>query len=283
MAIDTSTTAAVGPSAAACPRVHMLLDIDGTLAMTDHLYMLTFRELLQPFGHTEVDDAWFAEHVAGKVDDAVFRSLLPAEMDTPEQLNEMSRKKDDTYCRLMMEQGAEVVKGLGGALEMARENGFRCVAVSNAQRAGCEAVLAMLRRELGEIAGVIEDLVVGSECARAKPHPDPYLEAMSRLGAGPSECVVFEDSRTGVRAGVAAKVAAVVGLRTSLTEEQFTEAGATLSIANWTELDAQMLRGLVSGAPSLRVASGEVGSVQPAYGDALRAAGRDQPTYGSSA
>ena len=49
-AASSAKGAAVGPSAAACPRVHMLLDIDGTLAMTDHLYMLTFRELLQPFG-----------------------------------------------------------------------------------------------------------------------------------------------------------------------------------------------------------------------------------------
>ena len=267
--------------AVARPRVHMLLDIDGTLAMTDHLYMLTFRDLMQPYGHTEVDDAWFAKHVAGKVDDAVFRALLPADMDTPEGLAEMSRKKDATYCRLMMEHGAEIVKGLGGALEMARENGFRCVAVSNAQRAGCEAVLAMLRRELGEITSVIEDLVVGTECARAKPHPDPYMEAMSRLGAAPSECVVFEDSRTGVKAGIAAKVAAVVGLRTSLTEEQFREAGAARSIANWAELDAEMLLGFVSGAllPMPPAAT----TVQPAYGDALRAASRDQPTYGSSA
>tara|TARA_B110001452_G_scaffold221518_1_gene194089 strand:- start:95 stop:928 length:834 start_codon:yes stop_codon:yes gene_type:complete len=271
-AVETGDAAGV-----ARPRVHMLLDIDGTLAMTDHLYMLTFRDLMRPYGHTEVDDAWFAKHVAGKVDDAVFRALLPAEMDTPEQLAEMSRQKDETYCRLMVEQGAEVVKGLGGALEMARENGFRCVAVSNAQRAGCEAVLAMLRRELGEVTSVIEDLVVGAECARAKPHPDPYLEAMSRLGVAPSECVVFEDSRTGVRAGIAAKVAAVVGLRTSLTEEQFSEAGATRSIADWAELDAQTLRGLVSRAsPPPAVASG------PAYGDGLRAAGR-QATYVSSA
>ena len=45
----------------------------------------------------------------------------------------------------------------------------------------------------------------------AKPHPNPYLIAMERLGVPAHDCVVFEDSRSGVRAGVAATVAAVVG------------------------------------------------------------------------
>ena len=55
-------------------------------------------------------------------------------------------------------------------------------------------------------AAVIEDLVVGCECDRAKPHPEPYLEGMRRLGAAPEDCIVFEDSRAGVTAGVTAKV-----------------------------------------------------------------------------
>jgi len=104
----------------------------------------------------------------------------------------------------------------------------------------------LLRRELGEDADVIEDLVVGAECPNAKPHPDPYLQAMSRLDAAPEQCVVFEDSRTGIRAGVAAKAAAIVGVRTSLSDEQLRTAGATASIESWNELTATQLREWVS-------------------------------------
>jgi HAD superfamily hydrolase (TIGR01509 family) len=43
-----------------------------------------------------------------------------------------------------------------------------------------------------------------SEVARAKPYPDIYLHAAQRMQRAPEECVVIEDSPTGVRAGVAA-------------------------------------------------------------------------------
>ena len=132
-------------------------------------------------------------------------------------------------------------------LQMARRCGWRCIAVTNAQRGGGQAVLDMLRRELGDdVAGVIEDLVVGCECERAKPHPDPYLEGIRRLGAAPEHCIVFEDSRTGVRAGVAAKVAAVVGIRTSLSDDVLCAAGATATVADWSELSEARLRELVA-------------------------------------
>lgn len=43
-----------------------------------------------------------------------------------------------------------------------------------------------------------------TEVAAAKPAPDVFLHAADKMGFAPSECVVVEDSYTGVAAGVAA-------------------------------------------------------------------------------
>lgn len=47
-------------------------------------------------------------------------------------------------------------------------------------------------------------MVIGYECARSKPHPDPYLEGLSRLGLSAATCVAFEDSVNGVSSAVSA-------------------------------------------------------------------------------
>ena len=191
-----------------------------------------------------MDREWFAAHVAGKTDDDVFRKFQPAGH-SAEDLLAWSRKKDALFCAKVRAHGATIVPGLGGALRAARDAGMTCIAVSNAQRGGCEAILALLRDRL-DAADVISDLVVGAECARAKPSPDPYLEAMRRAGAEPGACIVFEDSRTGLKAGAACGAAAVVGVRTSMTHDDMIANGATHTIPDWTPVDAEFLNSLVA-------------------------------------
>ena len=105
--------------------LNLLLDIDGTLAITDRLYLLAFQDLMRPFGYTDVDEAWFEKHVAGKVDVDVFRALLPADS-TTEMLEATSRKKDALFVQKAASEGAAIVPGLREVLQMARsrvENG----------------------------------------------------------------------------------------------------------------------------------------------------------------
>nr|WP_223875143.1 HAD family phosphatase [Nanchangia anserum] len=58
---------------------------------------------------------------------------------------------------------------------------------------------------------VFDVSIAGDEVERAKPHPDPYLCAASRLGLDITECVVVEDSASGM-AAARASGARVVGL-----------------------------------------------------------------------
>jgi HAD superfamily hydrolase (TIGR01509 family) len=107
------------------------------------------------------------------------------------------------------------------------------VASSSARR----LVLATLGR-----FGLIERfdaIVSGDSVARPKPAPDIFLLAASRLGVGPSECVVLEDSLAGVEAARAA------GMRVVAVPERIDERFAALADAVVTDLhEAQTLLGL---------------------------------------
>ena len=165
----------------------------------------------------------------------------------PTELLAMSKRKDALFCELYREEvareGPPMLSGLPEALNLAKTLGVRCIAVTNAPRGAAEACMESLRVAV-PAADIIEGLVIGAECQRAKPHPDPYLEGMRQLGVQPNECIVFEDSGSGVRAGVAAGVP-VVGLRSTLGDADLRKVGCVATLANWHDLTVELLNKVV--------------------------------------
>ena len=60
-------------------------------------------------------------------------------------------------------------------------------AVTNAPRANAELMLSLLG-----LTDFFPVLVIGSECDRAKPFPDPYLKALQLIDASPEHTFIFE-------------------------------------------------------------------------------------------
>ena len=54
------------------------------------------------------------------------------------------------------------------------------------------------------ISDWFDEVVSSDEVKNGKPAPDIFLEAASRLGVAPADCVVFEDGRAGIQAALAA-------------------------------------------------------------------------------
>lgn len=63
--------------------------------------------------------------------------------------------------------------------------------------------LARIRLAAGAIP-IPRRLVTAEHVTRGKPHPEPFLAGTGLLGIAPDDCVVFEDSYSGAKAGRAA-------------------------------------------------------------------------------
>jgi mannitol-1-/sugar-/sorbitol-6-phosphatase len=63
--------------------------------------------------------------------------------------------------------------------------------------------LARVRMAAGGVP-VPERLITADFVTKGKPHPEPYLAGAALLGFAPQECVVFEDSSSGAKAGCSA-------------------------------------------------------------------------------
>jgi HAD superfamily hydrolase (TIGR01509 family) len=79
---------------------------------------------------------------------------------------------------------------------------------SNAERPNIDFTL-----ERAGLKTAFRAVVSGDDVANPKPRPDVYLKAAELLGADPRDCIVFEDSPTGVAAARAAGMR-VVGVET---------------------------------------------------------------------
>lgn len=84
-------------------------------------------------------------------------------------------------------QHLEPVTGLHRLADWVRERGLRRAAVTNAPRLNAEQMIAAVG-----LTDFFEYLVIGSECKRAKPFPDPYLKALDHFGVSPENAFAIE-------------------------------------------------------------------------------------------
>lgn len=87
-----------------------------------------------------------------------------------------------------------------------RFHGSKPLAVASG---GHRRIVMNTLRALG-IAELFDAIVTAEDYQRGKPSPDPFLEAALRLNVRPEECLVFEDTATGIAAATAAGMQSVL-------------------------------------------------------------------------
>jgi HAD superfamily hydrolase (TIGR01509 family) len=94
-------------------------------------------------------------------------------------------------------------------------------------------------------------VVAREDVSRVKPEPDVYFEAARRLGVAPAECLVFEDSLTGINAAKAAGMT-VVAIPTEHTRG-LDHSCADAVVTHLTEVSSGLLRALYVRSQGCRV------------------------------
>ena len=204
-------------------RPALLFDLDGTMLMTDDIHRAVFVDLMQPYG-LEITEDFYMAHVHGRLNTDFFAEFLP-HLDDPQGLSDLK----EAQFRARLPKVYEPMPGAAALVARAQQSGWALAVVTNANRLNAEAMLAAIG-----LRDAFEVLVIGEECIRAKPDPEPYSAAMRRLGIAPEWSVAFEDSPSGLRAAVGSG-AFTVGLRSGLTDDDLRAHGAQLTIENFND------------------------------------------------
>lgn len=176
----------------------LLFDYDGVVGDTESCYSRFWETEGKRF--TGCDG--FADKVKGTTLVSIFERFFPDES-VQEEITRAVHEFESSMSY-------DFIPGVVDFLEEARRRGFRTALVTSSDLPKMEAVYA--RRP--EIKVLFDEILTSEDFSASKPDPDPYLKAMSRFGATPSESVVFEDSVNGLKSGKASG-AFVVGLSTT--------------------------------------------------------------------
>ena len=203
----------------------LLFDLDGTLTDADHLHHEAFNAVLARYGREHIDAPFYKSKVMGHANGVIFGTLFPGESAAMHLA--FALEKEARFRALA--QVMHPLPGLVDLLARAKAAGVPCAVVTNAPRANVVHQLQALGLE-----GRFEAVVVGEELPHSKPHPLPYLTALERLGGAAEQSLGFEDSLSGLRAGLAAGIA-MAGIATSLSEARLVEEGAALAVARYDD------------------------------------------------
>lgn len=174
----------------------ILFDFDGVLADTEPLHYQCWQEVLSGFG-VELPWDYYARNCIGTSEHDTLQAFTTL-ADPPivfDALWAQYPRKKELFRGLItegvpMEQGVrELLADLHGI--------YRMAVVSSSNRREVEPAL-----DVTGVRGYFDVLVCGSEVARLKPAPDPYLRAAELLES--KRPLVVEDSAAGVASAVAA-------------------------------------------------------------------------------
>jgi HAD superfamily hydrolase (TIGR01509 family) len=144
-----------------------------------------------------------------------------------------SRQKDSRLLALY-ERELRAVDGVEAALEALMPQHFSIASNSPANRVEAALRITQLTRFFGNRITTFEHV------ARGKPEPDVFIEAARRAGYAPQDCIVVEDSVTGVTAAHRAgcKVLGFTGTHPHRQEQatKLIAAGASAVFAHMQEL-----------------------------------------------
>jgi pyrophosphatase PpaX len=178
-----------------------LFDLDGTLIDSVELILRSYRHTMRLHrGHEPPDDVWMTG--LGTPLWVQFRHFT----DDPAEIEAMVA----TYRAYNLAHHDELVRpyeGVVAAVRALQRRGKALGLVTSKMRSG-----ALRGLEVAGLADAFEVIVGSDEVTHPKPHPEPVLAALARLGAAPETAVFIGDSRHDIECGRAAGVRTAAAL-----------------------------------------------------------------------
>ena len=170
-------------------------------------------------------------NVFGKTNQAIFSYLFREQNLSTEKLAEYAFEKESIYRNLYKDEIKEV-KGFSDFLKFLIQNNIPKSIGTSAPKENVDFTL----KSLGLNAQTDFDFILDeNDVSHGKPDPEIYLKSAAKHGLKPSECIVVEDSVSGIKAAQNAG-AQVAGIVTTLNREEIEAMNVSYIINDFYDL-----------------------------------------------
>ncbi len=173
-----------------------MVDLDGTLVNTNNINYFAYKEACAEHGYS-VGYEQYCKDWNG-LNYKIFLRQLDPNM-TEEVMQDIHNKKKEYYLKyikngVLNTQLVEMLKGL-------KQRKWNVALVSAATKVNINNIL-----EHFKIKDVFDVIVGQEDVVETKPSPECYIKTMQMFDEIPNTSIVFEDSKTGIDAAVAAGI-----------------------------------------------------------------------------
>ena len=211
---------------------YILFDHDGVLVDTEFWYYKAGERALADIGFTMDRDQYLRDMAQGG---ATWAQAIAAGVD--DQTISRQREVRNAYYQEYLRTEDIEIEGVLETLDVLAGQ-YRMAIVTTSKRADFALI-----HERRSILDYMEFYLAREDCEQAKPHPEPYLRGLQRLGATAAETVVVEDSARGLMSALAAGIDCIVVANEFTASHDLSR--ATAKVATFRELPSAM-KGLTS-------------------------------------
>jgi HAD superfamily hydrolase (TIGR01509 family) len=211
---------------------YLLLDHDGVLVDTEHWYFKAGERALADIGVTLDKDQYLRDMTQGL---GTWARARAAGVDD-QTISRQREVRDGYYQEYLRTEDIEIDGVVEALAELAPH--VRMAIVTTAKREDFELI-----HEKRGIRQFMDFVLAREDYTHSKPHPEPYLTGLERLGATRDQTLVVEDSARGLSSAVAA------GIDCAVVDNDFTRpqdfSRATYRIETLSELKDIVFQGSV--------------------------------------
>ncbi|BCZ44798.1 hydrolase [Clostridium gelidum] len=176
----------------------VLFDMDGVIFDTERVYLEHWIKIFKKYGYEMKKEIYVS--VMGRGRENIMKTFVKIYGENLPIL-QMYKEKDQLLVQAVKEGQVPMKPGAKEILNFLKENNFKIALATSAKKDRM-----MMQLKIGKIENKFDAIVCGDDITNSKPDPEIFLKAAQKLSVNPENCVVVEDSPSGIKAAYSAEM-----------------------------------------------------------------------------